>query len=82
LEPPDKTQKVPHRPRLRAGLRYMGISQLTGGGVLASCAKFIKIPGDEPVASRLRRSSAVYVKMSDGTPIAVDIWLPEEMQEG
>jgi uncharacterized protein len=67
---------------LRKGLKYFGILLFLGGGVLATASIVTKIPGEELVAGGLKRNRAVYLTMSDGTPIAVDIWLPEQMKAG
>ena len=55
---------------------------LAVGGIVAASAVFSKVPGEETVASDARRNSAVYVKMSDGTLIAVDVWLPAQINAG
>jgi uncharacterized protein len=39
-----------------------------------------RIPGEETIAGGIKRNSSVYVRMRDGTPIAVDIWLPRQMK--
>jgi uncharacterized protein len=82
VEPLTPSQAEPRRNWLRIGLKYLIGLLLIGGVVLASSAAFTRIPGEEQVAGGLKRNSAVYVTMSDGTAIAVDIWLPPDMQAG
>lgn len=48
----------------------------------AVSAMLIKIPGEEMLGGNTKRNSSVYVKMSDGTRIAIDIWLPQKMKAG
>jgi uncharacterized protein len=66
----------------RTSLKYAGLMILSGGLVFVASANFAKIPGEESVASGEKRNSAVYVRMSDGTQIAVDIWLPPQIKAG
>jgi uncharacterized protein len=48
----------------------------------AVSAMLSKNPGEEILAGNTKRNSAVYAKMSDGTLIAVDVWLPPKMKAG
>jgi uncharacterized protein len=82
VEPSTPSTTKPRRRWLRTGLKYLGGLLLVSGGVLAVSATFTKIPGEEQVAGGLKRNTAVYVKMTDGTPIAVDIWLPPDIKVG
>jgi uncharacterized protein len=72
----------PKRRPVRTVLKYAGLLILAGGGVLAGSAMLTKVPGEEMLAGNLKRNSAVYVKMTDGTKIAVDVWLPPQMKAG
>jgi uncharacterized protein len=66
----------------RTSLKYAGLLILAGGLVFAASASLTKIPGEESIASGQKRNSAVYARMSDGTQIAIDIWLPPQIKAG
>ena len=72
----------PKRRLVRAALKYSGLFVLAGGVVLAGSALLTKLPGEEIVAGNLKRNSATYVTMKDGTKIAVDVWLPAQIKAG
>lgn len=72
----------PKRRLLRTILKYTGLLLSVGGGVLAGSALLTKVPGEEMLAGNVKRNNAVYVKMPDGTQIAVDVWLPPQMKAG
>jgi len=50
--------------------------------VLAGAASLYDYRKLELTAGGLRRDTAQYVRMSDGTPIAVDVWLPPSLAAG
>jgi uncharacterized protein len=72
----------PKRRRIRTVLKYTGLLILAGAGVLAGSTMLTKVPGEEMLAGNIKRNSAVYLKMTDGTKIAVDVWLPTQMKAG
>lgn len=76
-----QTQK-PKRHAVRTALKYAGFLVCIGGLVLAGSSVLTKVPGEEIMADNVKRNTAVYVKMSDGTQIAVDVWLPPQMKAG
>jgi uncharacterized protein len=76
-----QTEQPKRRP-FRTVLKYGGLLLLAGCGVLAGSAMLTKVPGEEMLAGNVKRNSAVYVKMPDGTQIAVDVWLPTQMKAG
>jgi uncharacterized protein len=53
-----------------------------GCAAVAVSAAVAKLPGEEKIASGTKRNTSVYVTMSDGTLIAVDIWFPAQMKAG
>jgi uncharacterized protein len=72
----------PMRRTIRTILKYTGLLIVAGGGVLAASTMLTRVPGEEMLSGNVKRNSAVYVKMSDGVQIAVDIWLPSHMKAG
>jgi uncharacterized protein len=74
--------KKPNRRVIRTILKYTGLLVLAGGAVLAGSAMLTKLPSEEFLAGNVKRNSAVYVTMTDGTKIAVDVWLPPHMKAG
>jgi uncharacterized protein len=72
----------PKRRIVRSIFKYSGLLMLAGGGILAASAVLTELPGEEMLVGNIKRNSAVYVKMSDGTKIAVDVWLPAQMKAG
>jgi uncharacterized protein len=72
----------PKRRLIRTVLKYTGLLILAGGVVLAGSAMLTKLPSEEMLAGNVKRDSAVYVTMTDGTNIAVDVWLPKQMKAG
>jgi hypothetical protein len=48
---------------------------------LAVLTARLRIPGEDIVPAGYRRNQALYVKMRDGVEIAVDIWLPPDLQK-
>ncbi len=82
VEAPHRTSTRTKRSIVRTLLTCFTILVLAVGGIVAASAVFSKVPGEETVASDARRNSAVYVKMSDGTLIAVDVWLPAQINAG
>jgi uncharacterized protein len=67
---------------LRSTFKWAGLLVAALCAVVAVSAMVTSIPGEETLASGAKRNSAVYVKMSDGTQIAVDVWLPTQMKAG
>jgi uncharacterized protein len=78
----DMQTEQPKRRPFRTVLKYGGLLLLAGCGVLAGSAMLTKVPGEEMLVGNVKRNSAVYVKMHDGTQIAVDVWLPPQMKAG
>jgi uncharacterized protein len=76
-----QTEK-PKRRLFRTVLKYTGLLIFAGGVVVAASAMLTKLPSEEMLAGNIKRNSAVYVTMSDGTQIAVDVWLPQQMKAG
>ncbi len=72
----------PKRRIFRSVLKYTGLLILAGGIVLVGLAMRTTMPSEEMLAGNIKRNSAVYVKMTDGTQIAVDVWLPKQMKAG
>jgi uncharacterized protein len=72
----------PKRRVIRTILKYTGLLVLAGGAVLAGSAMLTKLPSEEFLVGNVKRNSAVYVTMTDGTKIAVDVWLPPQMKAG
>jgi uncharacterized protein len=76
-------------PEIASKKRWLRVTFKWAGGLVAALfavvavsAMVTSIPGEETLASGAKRNSAVYVKMRDGTQIAVDIWLPKQMKAG
>ncbi len=76
------TTEKPKRRLLRGILKYSGLLVLAGGGVVAASAMLTSLPGEKMIAGNVKRNTAVYVTMTDGTKIAVDVWLPPQMKAG
>lgn len=55
---------------------------LTVTGVLVIAAAHTKLAGEEVTPSGLRRDRSLYLTMKDGTPLAVDVWLPADYRTG
>ncbi len=72
----------PKRRIVRTALKYTGFLLFAGAGVLAGSAMLTKLPSEQFLAGNIKRNSAVYVTMTDGTKIAVDVWLPPQMKAG
>lgn len=49
---------------------------------VVGAATFTTLPGERATPSGLMRNQALYVEMSDGVQIAIDIWLPEDYEAG
>jgi hypothetical protein len=55
---------------------------LGGWLVLAILTARTKLPGEEMTPARIRQSTSQYVKMRDGTEIAVTVDLPADLKSG
>lgn len=69
-----------HRLR-RISLAIVALATLTAG-ILLLLAAHVKLTGEETTPSGLRRNYSLYVKMRDGTRLAVDVWLPADYRAG
>jgi hypothetical protein len=65
----------------RIVLGLVGLALLTVS-LLAVLATTTKLPGEERTPARVRRDTALYIKMRDGVQIAADVWLPQDYQAG
>lgn len=63
------------------GLGLSGIIAVAGLTIIVS-GFTTKLVGEEALAAGGKRNTAMYVKMRDGTRIALDIWLPEKFTGG
>lgn len=50
--------------------------------VIASFTSLLSIPGEEKILNGEKRNQALYIEMSDGVKLAVDIWFPSNLQKG
>ena len=55
---------------------------LLTSGMLLLLASRVRLPGEESTPSGMRRNTSLYVRMSDGTRIAVDVLLPSDYRAG
>jgi uncharacterized protein len=60
----------------------VGLVIITAVGAFSFSAVLTTLPGERTVPAGMKRSSALYVPMSDGVKIAADIWVPENMKSG
>jgi uncharacterized protein len=61
----------------RIVLGLLGLAALVAC-ILGILATVTMIPGEERTPAGIRRDTALYIKMGDGVPIAVDVWLPQD----
>lgn len=76
------TPTRPHSKRFRKFLILIFALPLAAIALVLLYAKFATIPGEKLVPAGFVRNQAHYVTMPDGTPIALDVWLPADMADG
>lgn len=59
--------------------RLLGVLVLLVTGVLTVLYVIVDLPGDAILSSGDRRNTAQYVTMRDGVRVAVDVWLPRQL---
>jgi len=62
--------------------RVIGVLVLLAAGVSTLLYLTVDLPGDAALSSGDRRNTARYVTMRDGVRLAVDVWLPEGLEQG
>lgn len=63
------------------GLGLAGLMTVVAGTIIVS-GFTTQVAGEEKLANGIKRNTAVYIKMPDGTRIAADIWLPANYKAG
>src|SRR5579859_1971132 len=67
---------------LKIAMRILALTLIVGGAGTLMLALRVKFPGEETVPAGFKRDQAVYLVMRDGVEIAVDVWLPPNLQKG
>ena len=62
--------------------RVLGALVLLAAGVISVLYLTVDLPGNAALPSGDRRNTAQYVTMRDGVRLAVDVWLPEALEQG
>ena len=63
-------------------LKRLALALLALAAVVLIAARLHPLPGDAENPAGIKRNSAYYVPAADGTRIALDLWLPEDLEAG